>query len=512
LPPNEIPPTPESILVPAMAKLPMESMSQSALLGHLLLNQQFFTQAHRKIRPDWFRDLWHSKVYAKLLQHFQYIGRHPSLAEFRDYVAVGADDEVEKRKVTAQIERSIADTQQIRLDALKPQLTDWLHSKILQEALVKSSKSWNRGAWTETAGLLRTAVELYNESKFEDGTALEFTDPENWLMHDRMLKGEALTTGLSLLDRALLDDAPSGGLQRGDTTILMAPSNTGKTTALLTMGVHNANSGKDVLVMTHEGRPEDIRLKLMKAVLDCTETAMYALYETPPGDDPRVQALHQQINVQRLRNAASVLQQRITYVPYNKAGMKVEDVVPIIRRLQQEKVSKTGKGFDLLICDYPAKLTTEQARGSLAMRSVVEIVYDFYVQLALEYNFHSLLAIQTNREGSRVNNAQNTNRLLTMEDVQEAWGPMTAASNVITLNRSPNAKKNNRITFYVAKSRSSETGRAIVARSNFAHGRTHSNELGAVGYFGTATMDADIDRFLNDPNYNNQMIGQNNVR
>jgi len=126
----------------------------------------------------------------------------------------------------------------------------------------------------------------------------------------------------------------------------------------------------------------------------------------------------------------------------------------------------------------------------------LDIVYDYYVQLALEYNFHALLAIQANREGSKVNRGIESNRLLMMEDVAEAWGPMTSATNVITLNRSVNAKRKNRLTLYVAKSRSSETGQAIVAQSNFSHGLTHSTKMKSTGYFGTSTMEGVIDNYL----------------
>lgn len=485
------------IEIPITSSMPMRDMVQSAFLGHVIDNEKIFIQVTHRVQPGWFSNTWHSKVYRALMEHAVRIGRAPSKVEFLNSRELQLQDLGDKNKMITTIETACIHASQIRWDAIKPDLTDWLKSKILQETILKSANHWNNGRWHETASLMQNAVTEFRDAAFEEGMEISFADPEIWLAKHKEEKKEALPTGLPLLDAALLDGATSGGLQRGDTTVVLAPSNAGKTTCLLSIARHNVVANNNVLLMTHEGRPEDIRNKIMKSMLDCTEEEMLSMYHTKEG-------------LAQLRTASNALAARLTYIPYNKAGMKVEDVVPIIRRAVEERRAKTGKGYDLLVCDYPAKLTTEQAKGSLALRSIIDIVYDFYVQLALEYNFHSLLAIQTNREGSKVNQGQNTNRLLTMEDVQEAWGPMTSASNVITLNRSPIAKMKNRMTFYVCKSRSSETGRAIVAETKFGHGLTHSTKLRSTGYLGTSTMEATIDTFLSS--HNGQMMPQNLVR
>jgi hypothetical protein len=191
------------------------------------------------------------------------------------------------------------------------------------------------------------------------------------------------------------------------------------------------------------------------------------------------------------------LEEKILYVPYNKAGMCVEDVLPIIRRRQDEWASKhQGSGFDLLVSDYPAKLSTEKAaHGHMQRRTIDEVVYEYYVQLALELKLHSLLAIQTNREGSKVN--RDKERLLTMEDVLESWGPMTAATNVITGNRSDLDGFKKRLTLYFAKSRSSDKGRAVVCKTNFAASQAFSNALGGTWYKGTSILGVDeLDQYL----------------
>jgi hypothetical protein len=140
-------------------------------------------------------------------------------------------------------------------------------------------------------------------------------------------------------------------------------------------------------------------------------------------------------------------------------------------------------------------------------RNIDEIVYGYFIQLALEYNFHSLLAIQTNREGAKVNKGQrDERRLLVMEDVHESYGVMQEATNVITMNKDAVAKARKRMTYHIDKSRSSETGFAIVAKTDFARATTHSDDLGSIWYRGTSTLADQVDDLLANPENNGQEI------
>jgi hypothetical protein len=87
---------------------------------------------------------------------------------------------------------------------------------------------------------------------------------------------------------------------------------------------------------------------------------------------------------------------------------------------------------------------------------------------------------------------------LTHEDVAEAFAIAFSATNVITINRDLRAQANNRVTFYVCKSRSSEVGWAVTCRSDFGKALTHSNELGGVAYRSTDTMADKIEQFLQE--------------
>lgn len=488
--------TPQKHLVeiPATSTLPMTDRMQSALLGWMLRDDKVFVQVYRKVQPSWFLKAIHQKLFGLILKCRAYIGHPPTKVELENYKEIHAEDNRTKMEILNAINRCFSDSDQIRWEAIRAELTEWLKSKILQDMIIKSATTWNRGEWQQSGRIMSDGVRAYNEAQFEEGIEYSFDNLDSLIMGQELERQNALTTGLPLLDAALLNGATVGGMLRGDTTILMAPVNTGKTTSMWTIARHNIMAGKSVLAMSHEGRPEDLALKMLRSILSVSELELINMYRDPVG-------------LQRIIDAQKILKARFTYIPYNRAGMKVEDVLPIIRRAQEERRAKTGQGYDLLVVDYPAKLTTEQqSRGTTALRTSIEVVYDYYVQLALEYKFHALLAIQTNREGSKVNKGENTNRLLMMEDVAEAFGAMMIASNVITLNRSPRAQKEHWLTYFVAKSRSNQVGTAVVARTNFAASITHSDRLGAFGYLGTSTMEALANSWLNDPNKQGQIL------
>lgn len=485
---------------------------QLAVLGHLIFDKAFFMTAHRRIRPDWFSNARLSKIYRFLLELQKETSSHPTMVQLKNASAFMLELPEERRQLFNLIDEASKWRLLLPVDHLKRELTDWMHAKIFQEAMTKAAKEWNAKNNSKVAKIMEEATREFRDSTFEPAIEMDFGNPQEWIKAEENNETEALTTGCYLLDRALLKrkendatdarvgDVPkSKGLQLGDTTVILAPSNTGKTSTLITIARHNIVAGKHVLFMTHEGRPEDIRNKFYRAFLGVTQDDLFALYKTPEGQ-------------RELERAANAFRNNLKYVPYNKAGMTVEEVIPVIRAEQENWGAKHGKGFDLLVSDYPAKLSTDKAEhGHMSPRHIQDLVYEYYVQLGLEYKFHSLLAIQTNREGSRVNSGNHSgnygkqaegkdHRLLGMEDVAEAWGPMTSASNVITLNRSPEAKRQKRMTYFVAKSRSSDTGMAIVTETRFEHSLTHFRSGKSTCYAGTRTLEGTINDRLQDFN------------
>lgn len=484
--------------------LPFNKVKQRAVLGHILTNPSFFLQCRAQIKPNWFsEELLSAKIYKIQCEWFDRHGYAPSVEEVAGCPAVMSEPIPEQTKIRNHIQLCLSEMTKFGLDAIRAELTEWLRAVVFREALETATKAYNRGLFNQVDSIFKETVRRGNDIEFEDHGEVTLNNLQLLIEKTERERGTALTTGLKIFDQALMDGATVGGLQRGDMTLILAPSNVGKTTALITIACHNVRRGKSVLLMTHEGRPDDIARKIHQSFLGMTYPEILAAYK-----DPKLFAVLQQ--------KLEFLNRFMTYIPINKPGMTVEYVEAKIRRAQEARMAKKGgKGYDLVVSDYPAKLTTEKAaKGNLPRREIDRIVYDYYVQLALEYNFHALTAIQTNRDGSRVNNGREE-RLLTKEDVSESWGPIELATNVITMNRSPFAKQMGRVTFYVDKSRSSETGTAIVCNSRYDMSLTHSEELGGIWYRGHVTMEDRVDdllrQFGKDPDFARREIPESLV-
>lgn len=252
---------------------------------------------------------------------------------------------------------------------------------------------------------------------------------------------------------------------------------THNTTCMITMMAANLKLLKKVLFITHEGRKDDIVDKIWSNITGKPKDELRRLYKT----DEKL-----------FTGASYFFKKYLTYMHIvDPALMTVEHVASVIERKQQEAINKDGKGFDLLVVDYPAKLTTDySARVNMQFRQSEHYVYNYFVQLGLKHKFHVLGAIQANREASKNNKFQGEygthNRLVTMEDVSESWGPMTVATNVLSINR--NDSYGNKVIYHLCKSRSSETGWSVLAKSDYSKAIVHSNELGGLVYKGNTSV------------------------
>lgn len=480
------------------AGLPFNSRKQNAMVGHMLTNEKFFAQCKDAIQPEWFQDPFTNQIFGVMRAFQTTYGRAwVSRIELEESASWRSIDPKTRIPMANKLGDCQAEVANFPLDALSQELTVWLHARMYIEGMQQSSELFNSQKFEESYAVARKTIDTIDKITFDGNSGESFLNFESDFDKAQMLmtgQGHNLcTTGLAVLDRCLLPDADGkGALQPGDVTLLLAPTNIGKTTTMITMLLANVRRGKRVLFITHEGRPQDIKEKLWMNTMGLTRKELFASYK-----DPNF--------LPRFKVAAAGLEKYVTYIPMNEAGLTVEKVERVIRRRQELMVANSpdGRGYDLVVIDYPAKLTTVLAqKGQLARRQIDDIVYNRFVQLALEYEFHVISAIQTNREGSKVNKKRNDggSRLLGMEDVSEAWGPMTTATNVISINRDDGAMAANTLTFLVCKSRSSETGWAIICRTRYDLARTHSDTQGATIYRSASAEHVNADLLLNQYN------------
>lgn len=254
-----------------------------------------------------------------------------------------------------------------------------------------------------------------------------------------------------------------GSLMPGDATILLGPANAGKTTIIVTMVASNLLMGRDVLLIVHEQHSDDIKMKILQSMIFMSSADLSELAKARPDV---------------IRDYERIINRHLTYVHYIRAGhMHVEAVGGIIEQKQDKwKATHGGKGYDLMVNDYPGKLSARSLthRNSMKKHEEIAFVYDYLINLGREHKFHSFLAMQTNREGYKVaQGSSSDSRVVDMGDAGESFNPMQLADNVITINRGDEDKLNSRIRLYIGKSRKSQTGHMFVSQTSMARSRAY---------------------------------------
>lgn len=299
-------------------------------------------------------------------------------------------------------------------------------------------------------------------------------------------KKDASTTGFRV--EALGEGEFFGFTLDGDHRFLLGDFTvTHNSSCLITVARHNIFKKHSVLYITHEDHPDNIKDKLYRSMLLVSS-------------EERMKMAGDAEGVKKLLATEKVLRHHFTYLPMNRPGLTVEEVYAAVQIANDKRKAETGQGYDLIIDDYPAKLTTDRAsKGNLQKRHIDEIIYgSYFTGMALELDAHVMTAIQTNREGAKTNKHRGTGgrRLLSMEDVQESYGAMQTASNVISLNRDDQAEQNNRLTYHLCKTRSNNGNWSVVTKTRYDLCLLHGMDLDTVFYRGTATLDDRIDMLL----------------
>ena len=468
--------------------LPFIEEQQQAVIGHCLTRVDFFRQLQTQVQANWFGWPYLSQIFTQYQGYFKLFGHAPaSIQEFDDWVTNNVTDQGDRTRLLRALPICRAKAELWSLDNLNAQLTEWKKMQIFYRDLPQVANLLNTRKVKDAESLFWRSAHELRVTQFDGAPPVDFRKWRDIRDAAEADVGNALTTGLRVLDRHLLPIAGGrGGLLPGDTTLLVAPTNAGKTSAMITIARHNLVEGRDILFITREGRDNDISTKVLQCLFRKTQGDLWAFSRTPQGE-----------------HAMDVLTSRvsdhITYLHLPKVGLEVEEVVGNIYSLQASRRSRFGRGYDMLVVDYPGIFAAREARGARwEWRQIQDYIYRQFVQLGLEEKFHVLVAAQTNREGSRVNRGIGTKRLLTVEDISEAFGIAMSATNVLTLNRDPDAQVSNRLTFYIVKSRSSETGWAVTCRSAYDKAMTHAEALGATAYRGTDTMERIVEGLLRD--------------
>lgn len=209
--------------------LPFEPSQQDAILGFVLLDQNFLLQVKDRVNKNWFVDGWTGKTYDLYCKFYDQFGHTPkSDDEFFLSEGVYSQQPLERQKIKSTLIRARSQTENYSLDVLQQGLTGWLQSRIYHKYVSQSATLFNARKFTEAKSVLATAVKELQDISFEGRAPVDFSDPKKLLQKIEARLDGALSMGHPILDRVCNPDSAKGGLLKGDSTVFMSPVNRGK--------------------------------------------------------------------------------------------------------------------------------------------------------------------------------------------------------------------------------------------------------------------------------------------
>jgi KaiC/GvpD/RAD55 family RecA-like ATPase len=448
---------------------------QDAIIGNMLKDRHFFLKCVVLLKYDWFINPLNSDIFKQCQSFFDQFKRQPTGEELKDkFNRTHADT---YRKYHDRIDLCILTSKNFGLDFISTEMTGWMKMVMFRNSMEDAADIFRKQDWSAALTWLDFKINEVKQTSFLDDKRITFADSLDFLQKRDTSFEDCLTIGHPDFDELLLEGAAikggdrskplpkfwtTGGLVKGDSTMILGPSNSGKTTTLTSIIVPNILNNKYILYMTHEQKWEDIKTKILMNAVGATNKELR--HPTPD-------------LIRRIKAVAEKLEQYLVYIPWIKVGnMWVESVIAEVNMQQESLHAKYGVKFDMLIDDYPGKLKSQQYKGR-AVWEEADYVYDQFVTMATEHRFHAILPVQTNREGYKVNRGDASDgRVIDQADAAGSFGVMQKADNVITLNRSPEDQQYQVMRFYISKSRSSQAQTMFASRTDFAKSITHGFE------------------------------------
>ncbi|RLF66582.1 MAG: hypothetical protein DRN30_01865 [Thermoplasmata archaeon] len=449
---------------------------QDAIVGWITKDRKFFLACMTHLKGGFFASAISGAVFDAAQQWHTEYKAVPTLAELQG--ALNSTFHMSPLKYQNHLNMCVAATKDITLGPLSSLMSGWMKTIKLSNSIEEAGRLFNASQFNKAKDIIEKKMTEIRNTSFESDERVVFGDAIDFFTNRSESFEDCLTIGHPVFDEMLRDGAKianpdmsksnpkewtHGGLVKGDTTIILGPSNSGKTTVVTSIIVPNIINEKYILYITHEQKWEDIKTKIFMNMCEAT------------GDEL---SNPDEILKRKMKINGEKLDKYLIYIPWVKAGeMWVESVINEIILQQEILISRIGKGFDMLVNDYPGKLKSKEMKGRAGWEEA-DYVYDQFVNLGMEHRFHNILPVQTNRDGYKVNRGDHSgSRVIDQADAAGSFGIMQKADNVITLNRSPDEQASNVMRFYISKSRTNEAQTTFATKTDFAKSKTHGVQL-----------------------------------
>lgn len=459
-----------------------------AIIGHCATDISFLKSCMKSLSsneiPAQKESVAVKRIYETLISYVEKYDHLPNEITIMNECSKKWPDAQEYSAILSAYKRSLLIMEQFPKAYVSDNLVGWGRFRVLHKGLEAAAGLFRSGDYTKVEQRLTKIIKTdLKEIEFGSGEFADIKSPLSLVLEKENSSRTAATLGHPDFDRAVyppsvwgrgpetlrpdeltdLNKATSGSLLPGEITVVIGPSNSGKTTFISTVIASNITMGRKICLVTHEESEREMILKVFKSFIQIDDAGISANL-----NDPKLAGL--QSLWRQKTDGKFFLREWI------KPGkMYCEDVIDSIESQHEALVASTGKGFDLVIVDYPAK-TGSRSKQFKNTFEEASYVYEQYRLLARKHQFHCLAPVQANRGAYQINKLGAGT--LDMDGIAGGFGIGTNADNIISINRSQADLSGHSIKFYIAKCRQGQKGQTFISETNYSIARTHGADFG----------------------------------
>lgn len=414
------------------------------VLALMLVDSRFLVVANVILQPRYFENPLEQTLCRVVLEHFREYKKAPKRVsvlnranqyfkvakslditetEFRDFL----DEVIDCREAAADQATYIAD-----------EVVKFCRQQAVKEATLKNAEDISKGDLTQVVARMEKA--MATGAELQGKGVFLFNDAKDCDLEEEIRV--TIPTGLPFIDKPL-----HGGLARQEMGLIIAPPNTGKTTALVNIGSGIAKQRFKVAHLTCEMGEKPVLAMYRQCYTNKTRNQLVGM------DTERQQVVAEWLFKQRCH-----LKSDINIKHWSAHRLSTEGIKAHLLMLE----SLYGFKPDALLLDYmdllmmPTHIRDEVKQLTWTgeeLRAIAE-----------EHNLALWTATQTNRGGSQKETAR-------MDDVAGDFMKNATADVVITLNQTLKEQEEDVLRWFYAKSRAGKKHMTYTTITNFDKSR-----------------------------------------
>lgn len=386
---------------------------QVKLLVLSIKNSTFLRKYRHALNPEWF-EFSELKMLAELIFAYYDQYHEPPSFDTLEFLVSGLEEHLngdpeEWKKLIRMLEMQGDDGLQYVYD----HVSEFVQYRAYKEAILLGARMLEEGKYDEIPQIVRDA-QKWDKSSIPYVNFFESLS--DWLEKEEIR--EVIPTGISDLD-----DILEGGTARGELSIVLAVTNTGKTMLLVNFGAGALLSGKKVYHFHTEQKSDVIMARYVARLSGIP-------YKQLKDDKQRTEAALRRI---QNKTGSELLISKCS-------GYRIEALRSFIYKHGQP---------DVVIIDYADELVPSKSYRD--KWNEISLIYTEMINMAEEFNCSIYTASQTNRQAVG-------KEKVTIKDFAESYDKANKADNIFAICATEEEQAMNTLRLFMAKIRNVEKG------------------------------------------------------